>query len=138
MNQDLEHVVPEPELTTIDVDIPHSQVDLGSELYYVKLPNFLSVETRSVCAPPGACGDACTHRHTHTRTHTHIRERESWVCVKWVWEWKCCKCCLLCVCSSSLSGGASNLSTVYSILQYGERNPTHLKLQWYLYIYIQR
>ena len=81
MNQDLEHVVPEPELTTIDVDIPHSQVDLGSELYYVKLPNFLSVETRSVCVPPGTCGDACTHRHTHTRTcrhthmHTHVRER---------------------------------------------------------------
>lgn len=50
-NQDLEQV-PEPELTVIDVDIPHSQVDLGSELYYVKLPNFLSVETRWECVSP--------------------------------------------------------------------------------------
>ena len=129
MNQDLEHVVPEPELTTIDVDIPHSQVDLGSELYYVKLPNFLSVETRSVCAPPGACGDACTHRHPHTHADTHIRERELGVCEVGLGVEVLQVLQVLCVCSSSLSGGASNLSTVYSFLQYGERNPTHLKLQ---------
>jgi RNA polymerase-associated protein LEO1 len=37
---------PEEEGTSINVDIPRSIVDTGSDVYYVKLPNFLSVETR--------------------------------------------------------------------------------------------
>lgn len=37
-----EHV---PE-TRIEVEIPKVSTDLGSDLYFVKLPNFLSVEPR--------------------------------------------------------------------------------------------
>lgn len=37
---------PAPE-TRIEVEIPKVCTDLGSELYFVKLPNFLSVEPRS-------------------------------------------------------------------------------------------
>lgn len=42
---------PEPEAeplveTRIDADIPKITTDLGKELHFVKLPNFLSVETR--------------------------------------------------------------------------------------------
>lgn len=38
----------EPELpeTRIDVDMPKIWTELGKELHFVKLPNFLSVETR--------------------------------------------------------------------------------------------
>lgn len=36
---------PPPE-TRIDVEVPRIQTDLGHELHFVKLPNFLSVETR--------------------------------------------------------------------------------------------
>lgn len=37
---------PAPE-TRIEVEIPKVSTDLGSDLYFVKLPNFLSVEPRS-------------------------------------------------------------------------------------------
>lgn len=37
---------PVPE-TRIEVEIPKVSTDLGSDLYFVKLPNFLSVEPRS-------------------------------------------------------------------------------------------
>lgn len=33
--------------TRIEVEIPKVSTDLGSDLYFVKLPNFLSVEPRS-------------------------------------------------------------------------------------------
>lgn len=36
----------EEEETRIDVTIPYCRVPLGSELYFSKLPNFLSVETK--------------------------------------------------------------------------------------------
>lgn len=36
---------PVPE-TRIEVEIPKVSTDLGSDLYFVKLPNFLSVEPR--------------------------------------------------------------------------------------------
>lgn len=36
---------PAPE-TRIEVEIPKVSTDLGSDLYFVKLPNFLSVEPR--------------------------------------------------------------------------------------------
>lgn len=38
----------EEEAPRINVDIPRCVAQLGSELYFVKLPNFLSVETRYV------------------------------------------------------------------------------------------
>ena len=46
--------MPDPELRTgesepvprINVEIPRCVASLGSELYFAKLPNFLSVETR--------------------------------------------------------------------------------------------
>jgi len=34
--------------TRIEVEIPKINTDLGRQLHFVKLPNFLSVETRSV------------------------------------------------------------------------------------------
>ena len=36
----------EPVETRIDVEIPRIQTNLGKSLHFVKLPNFLSVETR--------------------------------------------------------------------------------------------
>ena len=36
----------EEEETRIDVTIPYSQFSLGSELYFVKMPNFLSIERK--------------------------------------------------------------------------------------------
>jgi len=36
----------EEEETRIDVTIPYCRVPLGSELFFSKLPNFLSVETK--------------------------------------------------------------------------------------------
>ena len=36
----------EEEAPRINVDIPRCVAQLGSDLYFVKLPNFLSVETR--------------------------------------------------------------------------------------------
>ena len=36
----------EEEAPRINVEIPRCVAQLGSELYFVKLPNFLSVETR--------------------------------------------------------------------------------------------
>lgn len=41
--KELEEPIPE---RRIAVEIPKISVDLGSELHFVKLPNFLSVETR--------------------------------------------------------------------------------------------
>lgn len=38
----------EEEAPRINVDIPRCVAELGSELFFVKLPNFLSVETRYV------------------------------------------------------------------------------------------
>lgn len=38
----------EEEAARINVDIPRCVAQLGTELYFVKLPNFLSVETRQV------------------------------------------------------------------------------------------
>ncbi len=37
---------PQEEVPRIHVEIPRCVAQLGSELYFVKLPNFLSVETR--------------------------------------------------------------------------------------------
>ena len=34
--------------TRIDVEVPKITTDLGKEMFFVKLPNFLSVECRSV------------------------------------------------------------------------------------------
>ena len=42
----------EEEAPRINVDIPRCVAQLGSELYFVKLPNFLSVETRYVLVLP--------------------------------------------------------------------------------------
>ena len=39
----------EGEVPRINVEIPRCVAHLGSEQYFVKLPNFLSVETRCVC-----------------------------------------------------------------------------------------
>lgn len=36
----------QPEETQIDVEIPYCKFSLGSEMDFVKLPNFLSVETK--------------------------------------------------------------------------------------------
>ena len=36
----------EEEETVIDVTIPYCKVSLGSEVFFVKMPNFLSVETK--------------------------------------------------------------------------------------------
>lgn len=36
----------EEEETRIDVTIPYCQFSLGSELYFVKMPNFLSIERK--------------------------------------------------------------------------------------------
>lgn len=36
----------EEDAPRINVEIPRCVAQLGSELYFVKLPNFLSVETR--------------------------------------------------------------------------------------------
>jgi len=41
--EDQEEEAPE---TRIDVEIPKINTDLGRQLHFVKLPNFLSVETR--------------------------------------------------------------------------------------------
>ena len=38
------HEEEEEEETRIDVTIPYCQFSLGSELYFVKMPNFLSIE----------------------------------------------------------------------------------------------
>jgi len=43
--EEQEEEVPE---TRIEVEIPKINTDLGRQLHFVKLPNFLSVETRSV------------------------------------------------------------------------------------------
>ena len=39
----------ETEVPRINVEIPRCSANLGSDQYFVKLPNFLSVETRCVC-----------------------------------------------------------------------------------------
>ncbi|OQR66461.1 RNA polymerase-associated protein LEO1-like [Tropilaelaps mercedesae] len=45
--QDAEEEAPAPQPETrIDVEVPRIKTDLGHELHFVKLPNFLSVETR--------------------------------------------------------------------------------------------
>ena len=38
----------ETEVPRINVEIPRCTATLGTDLYFVKLPNFLSVETRCV------------------------------------------------------------------------------------------
>lgn len=38
----------EPVETRIEVEIPRIKTDLGKAVHYVKLPNFLSVETRYI------------------------------------------------------------------------------------------
>lgn len=43
--EDQEEEAPE---TRIEVEIPKINTDLGRQLHFVKLPNFLSVETRLV------------------------------------------------------------------------------------------
>ncbi|XP_019389116.1 PREDICTED: RNA polymerase-associated protein LEO1 isoform X1 [Crocodylus porosus] len=45
LNQDQQEEEPIPE-TRIEVEIPKVNTDLGNDLYFVKLPNFLSVEPR--------------------------------------------------------------------------------------------
>ena len=49
--EEQEEEVPE---TRIEVEIPKINTDLGRQLHFVKLPNFLSVETRSVDYLPNA------------------------------------------------------------------------------------
>ncbi|CAH0390368.1 unnamed protein product [Bemisia tabaci] len=44
--QEDEEEAEEPVETRIDVDLPKLNCDLGNDLHFVKLPNFLSVETR--------------------------------------------------------------------------------------------
>ena len=44
-DDDEPEVVPE---TTIDVEIPKITTNLGKHIHFVKLPNFLSVDTRYV------------------------------------------------------------------------------------------
>lgn len=44
--EDEEEAPPPPPETRIDVEVPRIKTDLGHELHFVKLPNFLSVETR--------------------------------------------------------------------------------------------
>ncbi len=41
-----EEPAPEEEVPRIFVEIPRCTAHIGSELHFVKLPNFLSVETR--------------------------------------------------------------------------------------------
>lgn len=41
---EIPHEEEEEEETRIDVTIPYCQFSLGSELYFVKMPNFLSIE----------------------------------------------------------------------------------------------
>lgn len=41
-----EEGVEEEEETRIDVTIPYCRFSLGSELYFVKMPNFLSIERK--------------------------------------------------------------------------------------------
>ena len=48
-DEDGEGVEEAPPETRIEVEIPRMTADLGNGLHYVKLPNFLSVETRYVC-----------------------------------------------------------------------------------------
>ena len=43
----------ETEVPRINVEIPRCSANLGSDQYFVKLPNFLSVETRSVDSTVG-------------------------------------------------------------------------------------
>lgn len=43
-----EEPAPEEEVPRIHVEIPRCTAQIGSDLHFVKLPNFLSVETRSV------------------------------------------------------------------------------------------
>lgn len=46
-DEDKENIPEEPHPETrIDVEIPKITTDLGRDLHFVKLPNFLSVETR--------------------------------------------------------------------------------------------
>jgi len=47
MGANEEEMEEEPPETRIDVEIPKINTDLGRQLHFVKLPNFLSVETRS-------------------------------------------------------------------------------------------
>lgn len=45
--EDKENIPEEPQPETrIDVEIPKITTDLGKEIHFVKMPNFLSVETR--------------------------------------------------------------------------------------------
>ena len=49
----------ETEVPRINVEIPRCSANLGTDQYFVKLPNFLSVETRSVCVCVCACVCVC-------------------------------------------------------------------------------
>ena len=46
LGSDEEQQEEQPEETQINVEIPYSKFSLGSEMAFVKLPNFLSVETK--------------------------------------------------------------------------------------------
>ena len=46
VTQEGEGVEEEEEETRIDVTIPYCRFSLGSELYFVKMPNFLSIERK--------------------------------------------------------------------------------------------
>lgn len=46
VQSDDEDATDEPEETHINIEIPYSKFSLGSEMSFVKLPNFLSVETK--------------------------------------------------------------------------------------------
>lgn len=47
----MEEEAGEGEIPRINVEIPRCVANLGTDQYFVKLPNFLSVETRSASPP---------------------------------------------------------------------------------------
>ena len=49
MREGGEEPAPEEEVPRIFVEIPRCTAQIGTDLHFVKLPNFLSVETRSAC-----------------------------------------------------------------------------------------
>lgn len=90
MDGDQPEEEPVPE-TRIEVEIPKVSTDLGSDLYFVKLPNFLSVEPRCVDAFEKAlrCGRfilaltysllVSTGPLTLSTTRTSSRTRRCWM-----------------------------------------------------------
>lgn len=88
--------------TRIEVEIPKVSTDLGSDLYFVKLPNFLSVEPRCVdvfkalkswLLHPriGSLSVFSTGPSTLSTTRTSLRTRRCWMRKGgrvWSWRWR--------------------------------------------------